>query len=249
MPTNTGPNCRLLPVSKAYRELLIPYLLPYLIYVAVATLADGIIPVRWEEPLKFVCTSAAMVWFFKIYRFGPFSIKHGAIAAAWLPMALGLWIGPLYLFNCYHLFEVPVAATIEGDAFSMAFGLQLINAVLLVALFEELFMRVYLMSWFHQAGALRKGKGIASAIMDAFDQHPQKLDSPPISTFAVVLTTFFFTGGHRVYEYPSAAAYFLFTTWLYHRTHSLWVCIIIHGLTNLAIALLVRRYAGMAFLS
>ena len=39
-------------------------------------------------------------------------------------------------------------------------------------------------------------------------------------------------------EYPAAIAYFLFTTWVYKRTGSLWVCILIHGLTNLAIAIL-----------
>jgi len=41
--------------------------------------------------------------------------------------------------------------------------------------------------------------------------------------------------------------YFSLTTWLYRRTGSLWACVIVHGLTNLVIALLAR-YGGMGFL-
>ncbi len=239
-------NYLLLPASRMYRELLFPYLMPYLIFVAVATLSAGIISTQWEQAFKFVCTAAVMTWFFKSYRFGPFSISHAAIALACLPAALGLWIGPLYLFYHYELFEVPVE-TIEAVSYSLTFGLKLINSVVLVALFEELFIRVYLMSWFYQASVLRSSKGIVDAILETFDQCPLKLNIPPINSFSVMLTTFIFTAGHHLYEYPSAAAYFLFTTWIYLRTGSLWVCILIHGLTNLAIVLLAR-FAGMVFL-
>ena len=57
----------------------------------------------------------------------------------------------------------------------------------------------------------------------------------------------FFPPATRPHEYLSAVLYFLFTTWLYKKTGSLWVCILIHSLTNLVIAMMVR-YAGMAWL-
>ena len=56
-----------------------------------------------------------------------------------------------------------------------------------------------------------------------------------------------FAAGHQPYEYLSVALYFCLTNWLYQRSGSLWVCIIIHGLTNMAIALLVK-YGGMGWL-
>jgi membrane protease YdiL (CAAX protease family) len=85
------------------------------------------------------------------------------------------------------------------------------------------------------------------SILDTLEQHPAVLATLPLSTFAVVGATLIFTAGHQAYEYLSAVLYFLFTTWLYKKTGSLWACILIHGLTNLAIALMVR-YAGMGWL-
>jgi membrane protease YdiL (CAAX protease family) len=246
MPPALDSSCNLLPTNKTIRELLYPYLLPYLIYVLIATLAGGIIPIQWEQILKFGCTTATMAWFFKVYRFGPFFIRHGIIALAGLPVALGIWIGPLYIFYHYHLFEVSVES-IAANSSTLAFSLKLINAVVLVAAFEELFMRSYLMSWFYQAGQAPPGTGVITAIVDSFEQHCQKLNSPPISVFSVILTTLCFAMGHHFHQYPSAMAYFLFTTWLYYKTRSLWVCIVIHGMTNLAVILLAR-HAGMIFL-
>ena len=44
-----------------------------------------------------------------------------------------------------------------------------------------------------------------------------------------------------------SSLYFIFTTSLYQKSGGLRVCILIHGLTNLSIALMVR-YAAMAWL-
>jgi membrane protease YdiL (CAAX protease family) len=133
------------------------------------------------------------------------------------------------------------------NTYNLYFFLRLVNSVVLVAIFEELFMRVYVMGWLHQAGAQRQEKGLVGAVLDTLEQYPAPMSTLPLSTFAVVGTTLVFAAGHQAYEYPSAILYFLFTTWLYQKSGSLWVCILIHGLTNLAIALMVR-YAGMAWL-
>jgi membrane protease YdiL (CAAX protease family) len=119
--------------------------------------------------------------------------------------------------------------------------------VVLVALFEELFTRVYLLGWFHQAGLQRREKGVVDAVLDTLDQPPQNFGRLPLSAFSVILATLVFAGGHQPQEYLSAVLYFALTSWLYHRTGSLWACILVHGLTNLAIALL-SRYGGMGFL-
>jgi membrane protease YdiL (CAAX protease family) len=119
--------------------------------------------------------------------------------------------------------------------------------VVLVALFEELFTRVYLLGWFYQAGLQRREKGAVDALLSALDQTPQHFGRLPVSAFSVILATLVFAGGHQPHEYLSAVLYFILTTWLYHRTGSLWACILVHGLTNLVIALLAR-YGGMGFL-
>ncbi len=108
-------------------------------------------------------------------------------------------------------------------------------------------MRVYVMGWFYQAGPQRQAKGLIRSIVDTLDQYPALLAVLPLSTFSVVGATLVFTAGHQIHEYLSAVLYFLFTTWLYKKTGSLWVCIIVHGLTNLAIALLAK-YGGMGWL-
>jgi membrane protease YdiL (CAAX protease family) len=108
-------------------------------------------------------------------------------------------------------------------------------------------MRVYVMQWLHQAGGQRKEKGLIDALWETLEQHPERLSALPLSIFAVTGASLVFAAGHHAYEYPAAVAYFLFTTWVYKKTRSLWVCILIHGLTNLAIATLVRVY-GMTWL-
>jgi membrane protease YdiL (CAAX protease family) len=104
-----------------------------------------------------------------------------------------------------------------------------------------------MLGWLHQAGGRRREKGVAGAILDTLDEHPEPIRRLPLSTFSVVGATIVFAGGHHAVEYLSAGLYFLFTTWLYQKSGSLWVCILVHGLTNLAIGLMVR-YGGMGWL-
>jgi membrane protease YdiL (CAAX protease family) len=127
------------------------------------------------------------------------------------------------------------------------FWLRVFNSVVLVALFEELFTRAYLLGWFDQAGRQRGAKSTLDAILDTLDQNPELTGRLPLSAFGVVLATIVFAGGHQPHEYLSAVLYFTLTTWLYHRAGSLWACVCVHGLTNLVIAFLAR-YGGMGFL-
>ena len=173
-------------------------------------------------------------------------LTHGIIALLALPVVLLCWVGPFYLLTAAGFTDVTGAG--DPGVFSpLYFFLRLVNSVVLVAVFEELFMRVYVMGWLHQAGAQRRERGLVGSILDTLEQYPEPMSTLPLSTFAVVGTTLVFTAGYQAYEYPSAILYFLFTTWLYQKSGSLWVCILIHGLTNLSIALMAK-YAGMAWL-
>ncbi|BBO67432.1 hypothetical protein DSCA_13620 [Desulfosarcina alkanivorans] len=246
MAVNSTGAYQLLPEHKRFQALLLLYLSPYAVYVAFSSIPETMLSMDVAQGFKFLATGAVLLWFGKHYRFGPLNAIHGFIALLALPVALLCWVGPFYLLAAAGMTDVMAAG--DREAFStFYFCMKLVNSVVLVAIFEELLMRVYVMGWLHQAGAQRQDKGLVGSILDTLEQHPAPAAALPLSTFAVAGTTLVFAAGHQAYEYPSAIFYFLFTTWLYHKSGSMWVCILIHGLTNLAIALMVR-YAGMGWL-
>jgi membrane protease YdiL (CAAX protease family) len=246
MAANSTGALQLLPEDKRFQSLLLFYLSPYVIYVSLSSIPEPVLSADMVQGLKLLATGAVLFWFGRHYRFGPLNLTHGIIALLALPVALFCWVGPFYLLTAIGFTDV-MAAGDPGGFSPLYFYLRLVNSVVLVAIFEELFMRVYVMGWLHQAGLQRREKGLVGSILDTLEQHPAVLATLPLSTFAVVGATLIFTAGHQAYEYLSAVLYFLFTTWLYKKTGSLWVCILIHGLTNLAIALMVR-YAGIGWL-
>lgn len=244
--TNKHRNRSLLPSDKTFRELLLPFLAPYFIYVAIESIPDSFIPFHLKPFIKFAGTGFALFWFRRSYKIGEFRLKHGATAFFFLPAALLSWLIPLFAIRMLQ-----GSALIIPDGtpdFSLAYiMIRTINVVFLVAFFEEIFIRVYLLEWFHQAGTQTKEKGVMNAILDALDQKPRHLLTLPIARFSMIATTIVFTAGHQMVEYLSAILYFAFTTWLYKKTGSLWVVIIIHGLTNLSIAVMALK-AGMPYL-
>ncbi|MCB2146076.1 MAG: CPBP family intramembrane metalloprotease [Deltaproteobacteria bacterium] len=246
MAENSANTYQLLPEHKRFQALLLLYLSPYLVYVSLSSIPEPVLSTDVVQGLKLLATGAVLLWFGKHYRFGPLKAIHGFIALLALPVALLCWVGPFYGLAAVGITDV-MAAGDQKSFSSLYFCLRLVNSVILVAILEELFLRVYVMGWLHQAGLQRREKGLVGSILDTLEQRPAALTTLPLSTFAVVGATLSFTAGHQTDEYLSAVLYFLFTTWLYKKTGSLWVCILIHGLTNLSIALMVR-YAGMAWL-
>lgn len=244
--TNSAGAYQLLPEHERFDTLMWLYLSPYLVYVALSNVPDTLLSMDVVQIFKLLATSAVLLWFRKHYRFGPLKAMHAIIALLALPAALLAWVGPFYLLSAAGITDIMAAAD-KGSFSALYFYLNLVNSVILVAIFEELFIRVYVMGWLHQAGLQRQEKGLLGSIVNTLEQRPDSLEALPLSTFSVVGTAIVFAAGHQAYEYPSAILYFLFTTWLYQKTGSLWVCILIHGLTNLSIALMVR-YAGMAWL-
>lgn len=244
--TPTAIAVQLLPEGRRFQDLLLPYLAPYLIFVAISSIPETIVPADVGQVIKLLITAAAIFIFRKVYRFGPLKPVHGLIALLAMPAALLFWVAPFYLLSAMGLSDI--ISPSDGLSFSTVyFFLKLANSVILVAVFEELFIRVYVMGWFYQAGPQRHEKGLIGSIIDTLEQHPTVLAVLPLSTFSVVGATIVFSAGHHAYEYLSAVSYFLYTTWLYKKSGSLWVCIIIHAMTNLAIGL-AARYGGMGWL-
>ncbi len=239
MPKSNPPSpTQLLPGDRTFHSLLTPYLAPYLVYVALSSIPASIVNPAFAQAVKLPATAALLLWFRRKYRFGPFRIFHAVAALVALPLALAAWIGPFYLLDALGVAAIPEPSVNVYSA-NAYFYLRLFNSTILVAFFEELFTRVYMMGWLYQADRQRHEKGTLTSILDTLDQHPAPLATLPLSAFSVIGTTIVFTAGHSPREYLSAVCYFLFTTWLYRKTNSLWLCIIIHALVNLIIALLV----------
>lgn len=235
-----------LPHDHSFKALMPAFLGPYLIFVAIASIPSSWLPAEIGQVAKFVFTAGALLWFRRRYRLGSFNGSVVLAALAYLPFALLVWIGPLYLLAAIGIVDLSTLGS--GAASSpIYFWLRIFNSVVLVALFEELFTRAYLLGWFHQAGRQRSEKGIVDALLETLDETPEMTTRLPISAFSVILATLVFAGGHHPHEYLSAVLYFALTTWLYHRSGSLWACILVHAFTNLLIAFLAR-YGGMGFL-
>jgi len=235
-----------LPHDRSFKALAPAFVGPYLIFVAIASIPASWLPVAVAQVGKCVFTAGALLWFRRRYRLGPFNAPVALAALACLPFALLVGIGPLYLLSSMGLVDLSSLGS-DSASSQLYFWLRIFNSVVLVALFEELFTRAYLLGWFHQAGRQRSEKGIVDALLDTLDETPEMITRLPISAFSVVLATLVFAGGHQPHEYLSAVLYFSLTTWLYHRSGSLWACILVHAFTNLAIAFLAR-FGGMGFL-
>lgn len=232
-----------LPSDRTFGQLLLPFLAPYVLYTALASLFPASAGQVWLQGAKLVAVGLALLAFRKSYRFGPFRSRDLWVACATAPFAAILWVGPV---SAWHsLAGLPLVSA--GRDPSLGFALHLVNSVLLVAVFEELLLRAYFMEWAFQADAKRPGRGFLQSLVETMDEKPATCDRLPLSLASVACTTILFTAGHAFSEYPSAVLYFTFTNWLYRKTGSLWVCILIHAWTNLLVALLVR-YGGMRYL-
>lgn len=237
---------QLLPVDRSFYDSLWAYTAPYLIYVAISSLPETMIASGMMQALKLTATGLAILCCRKIFRYGKLKPMHALIALSALPVAMLSWMGPFYLLKAVGWLDF--ASLTPPQSFTALYiFLRLVNSVVLVAVFEELFIRVYIMGWFYQADLQRREKGVVGSLLDVLDQRPTRASGLPLSHFSVAGAAIVFAAGHHSYEYLSAVLYFLFTTWLYKKTGSLWVCIIIHALTNLGIGLLAA-YGGMGWL-
>ena len=220
-----------LPQTRTFGQLLLPFALPYLLYTGLTELLPESISPAWQQGVKLAVVATALIAFRHSYRLGSFRPAHVAWIFGAAPVALALWVAPLLALQSFGI-PWPVPA-FGGKA---GFALHLVNAVVLVALFEELLLRVYLMEWSCQAHERRNGRNFLDALIVTLDEKPADRTCLPLNLASVLFTTTIFTLGHAPAEYLSAILYFLFTTWIYRRTGSLRVCIGIHAVTNLLLA-------------
>ena len=233
-------NYSILPKDKRFDQLLIPYLIPYMLYVGLESIPKEYLAIDLKQVVKFVAVSIALIVLRKNFCLKKTCFRDFFISLVSLPLLLAVWILPLYFFT--------QGKKADQETFSTLYiVMRAINSTILVALFEELFIRAFLLEWFYQADDMVKEKGIPGALSKTMELNPKELSVIPFCKLSLILSTILFAIGHTTVEYIPAILYFSATNFIYYKTKSFWTCIFTHALTNLAIAGLVA-FCGMNFL-
>lgn len=237
----------LLPKEETFSGLLLPFLLPYAAYVGLGAMPGGILSPEALGLARFLIVAALLWHFRKQYRFGTrLTPRLLVISAVGAVAALVLWVVSYRLSLALPWWRAHLAAA-EAARPSMAYWAgRAVNSALLVPLFEELFCRAYLTELLF--GVPKGPGGFTSRLGRRIDEYPVPLPAPALSFFSIAAVTALFALGHDMSAWIPAVLYFGFTSWIYAKTRSFLVCVLIHGLVNLAIALLVLFRPEMRFL-
>jgi membrane protease YdiL (CAAX protease family) len=225
--------------NRANRDLLLPYLAPYVAYVLVATLASDRISHEVDYAIRLVLTSAAMIWAWRFYvpLRGPRSPLVSIAVGVGAGLAgLALWIALL----------APFVA--EGEAWGLsAWLLRGIASAALVPIFEEQLMRGYVLRFAIQWDRAREA-GTPDPFGAALDERSIEEVEPGAWTWtALLISTGLFTLGHSQPEWPAALAYGLLMAGLWIWRRDLLTCVVAHAVTNAALAAYVRAAGEWAF--
>jgi CAAX prenyl protease-like protein len=200
----------------------VPYVLPFVVFLAFLVLGDVLGLGEWEYPLR-VAILGAVLWAFS---------RHviDLRPAAWLAStAVGvavffLWIAPDALIPGYRshwLFENSItgkaASSIPGGFHlsTMVLVFRTIRAVIIVPLVEELFWRGWLMRWL---------------IKPDFEAVPLGAFRPAAFWISAVL----FASEHGPYWEVGLVAGIVYNLWIV-RQKRLADCILAHAVTNAAL--------------
>lgn len=215
------------------RDLLLPYLLPYFVYVGIASfLGDWTTPAQ-NLVLRLVATPLALAWAWRWYvplrgpRSPAGSIGVGAAAGV---AGTALWIALRW----------PFAG--EGEPWTGAeFVLHLAAAGLVVPVFEELVMRGYVLRLAVQWERVRSA-GLSPVWGHVLDRESiGEVEAGAWTRRAVLASAVVFALGHAPGQWPAALAYGLLMAGLWIVRKDLLSCIVAHGVTNVTLALFLRQ--------
>jgi len=217
----------------ANRQLILPYAVPYLAYVGIASIAPTYLATDLGYLLRLIAVPLLLAWGWRWYcpLRGPRSLR-GSVGVGAVAGLLGLvvWLALL----------APFAATADAQPWtSQAFCLRLLSAGLVVPIFEELMMRGFIFRLALQWDRARKD-GETDPLHAALDERTVNAVAPGAwSWAAVIVSTLAFASGHALHEWPAAVAYGLLMAGLWINRKDLIACITAHAVTNIALACFV----------
>ncbi|SDU27996.1 CPBP family glutamic-type intramembrane protease [Desulfobacula phenolica] len=223
------------PESKkiANRDLLLPYGVPYFAYVGIASLSQGTISVELSYILKIIIVPFFLYWGWKWYT--PITGPKRALASVCYGIVFGI-AG----FATWCLLMAPFV-DVSGDPWSgSGFFLRLFAASLIVPVFEELFIRGYILRVALQWDINRQNNKLKSPLNETLDHNSLNDVKPGAwSIMAICISTFAFAAGHLLAEWPAAVAYSILISILWITRKDLLSCMVAHGTTNLTLGLYV----------
>ena len=216
--------------SSNYR-LLKPYILPYAAYVVIASLFSSLAP-EWNYLIRILVVSITLYWAWRWYI--PFCGPKNCVLSIITGILIGL-IGTVLWVALLLPFVEPSAKEWETQPFLA----RMIASTLLVPIFEELFMRVYVFRIAHQ-WYIERRKHQTRPFGKVF--HEQSLnDFKPgeWSYFAIIFSTAAFAIGHQVIAWPTAILYGFLMSGLWIIRKDIMSCIIAHATTNFTLGIYI----------
>jgi len=223
------------------RKLLLPYFLPYIAYVFIASVFGGLVSVETSYILRIIVVTILIVWAWKWY------IPIKGPKNPFVSVVIGILAGFIGIF-IWILLLSPFVSLVDHQPWSnKAFILRLLSAGLLVPVFEELLMRGYIFRFALQWENTRK-KNKAKAFDIVMDERSINNVQPGAwSWSAIAISTAAFTLGHNLHEWPASVVFGLFMACLWILRKDLIACIIAHSVTNIALAFYVFKTGNWNF--
>lgn len=223
------------------RDLLLPYAIPYLAYVAIVSIGQNFFPNLVIYVLELCIVPLLLYWAWKWYV--PFTGPEKMMGSVFWGIAFGI---AGFLIWCVLL--APFIDT-SGEPWDFSsFILRLIAAALIVPVFEELFIRGYILRAACQWDQNRKNNQLDSPLGQTLDVDNIGDVSPGSwSVMAVVISTVAFSAGHMPSEWLAAVAYSILISILWIIRKDLLSCMVAHGITNLTLGLYVYFSGNWGF--
>lgn len=219
---------------KSNRELFLPYAAPYFAYVLIASIPPEYIGPGWNYGLRalFVGTLLAAFWRHYPRITGPNN--------SWLSVLTGVVVG-IAAVAVWIILSGQLAPEGGRRFEGWEAGARIAVATLTVPLFEELFVRRYILGVAEKWGELRKG-GQMDALGKALDSSSvAELAPGAVSLFAALISTAAFVVGHRVFEWPAAFIFGVAMLFLWRARKDMLSMFSAHAAANLTLGAYVVR--------
>ena len=216
--------------SSNYR-LLWPYVIPYVAYVVIAGLFGCLAP-EWNYLIRIIVVTATLFWAWRWYV--PFCGPKSCVLSIIIGIIFGI-IGTALWVVCL----LPFVGSSAKEWGTSPFLARIIASTLLVPIFEELLMRVYIFRIAHQ-WYMERRMGQTRPFEKVF--HEKSLnDVKPgeWSYFAIIFSTAAFAIGHPVIAWPAAIIYGFLMSGLWVIRKDIISCIIAHATTNFTLGLYI----------
>lgn len=225
--------------AKTNRQLLLPFLLPYVVYAGLAS-----IPVEWlgreaNYALRLIVVGGLVGCSWRSYL--PLRGPYSRMLSCFTGMAAGM-AGVLLWILAAEIF-----AGSDGEPWTVpAYYLRVASAVLLAPLIEEQLMRGYVLRFVLQMQEAKKA-GVEDPFHEVWaNRSVTEVEPGAISGWSVAISTLVFAGGHGFAEFPAAVIYGLLMCGVWHWRRDLLSCVVAHAASNLALAWYVRAYGEWA---